>query len=163
LASGVPVLVCDVNSVLDEQPHRESWERGVEKIRATCAPYFDERCGLKITRLGDFDAGLDQVLANERRFAPRSYMEESFSLAHRARQFISMYGGDTPQAPAAGCLGTAGRFKVPLEAYPYLGRRKFMSMFHRLNVKLRRLKPFIKDPPMPAHGNDPDPNCKACT
>lgn len=93
LASGVPMLVWDIT-------HFGQWEgAGHEHFNsaelaftgATAAPYFDERCGMKVKNEVEFTTNLPLFLASLDTFNPRAYVSENVSLKKQAQAFLDLF------------------------------------------------------------------------
>lgn len=90
LACGVPVLVCDVRTLGDEC---SGWEYGsvVGRFPGTAVPYFDERCGLRITNLADLPGALVRMREHFGEFRPRDFVLENLSLEKQAHEFVGLW------------------------------------------------------------------------
>jgi hypothetical protein len=90
LACGVPILVCDI-STLDEE--RSDWDYGpiVGRFPGTAAPFFDERCGLRITDLRSLPEALARMLEDVTAFRPREYVLENLGLEKQAHEFVALW------------------------------------------------------------------------
>jgi hypothetical protein len=90
LACGVPVLVCDIKT-LDEE--RSSWDYGpvVGRFSGTAVPFFDERCGLRITDLDALSGTLAQMRDGLPAFRPREFILENLSLETQAHAFVALW------------------------------------------------------------------------
>jgi hypothetical protein len=90
LACGVPILVCDIRT-LDEE--RSDWDYGpvVGRFPGTAVPFFDERCGLRITDLDGLPAALDEMRARLAAFHPREFVVENLGLEKQAREFVALW------------------------------------------------------------------------
>lgn len=94
LSSNTPILVIDVNSLTDEIPkHGEKyWKEGFG-IKATSAPYFDERCGV-ITDFENYKIDMDLLINRIGEFTPRQYVLENLSaevLSKKWTEIINKY------------------------------------------------------------------------
>ncbi|MFA6297468.1 MAG: hypothetical protein WC629_02800, partial [Candidatus Paceibacterota bacterium] len=78
LSMNIPALVIDSGKI----------EYGVE---LTSAPYFDERCGIKINDFGEFERALTLMESKYSYFKPREYISENLNLEKQARDFINLY------------------------------------------------------------------------
>lgn len=90
LSCGVPVLVCDIKT-LDEE--RSSYDYGpvAGRFPGTAAPFFDERCGVRINDLKDLSDALVRMGAHLGEFRPREYVVETLGLEKQAREFIALW------------------------------------------------------------------------
>jgi hypothetical protein len=86
LAAGVPVLAWDQGCCLD--PNRFEW--GQPNIPATSVPYFDARCGLRFSDIGEFSEKLTEFLGLQRSqaFVPRDYISETLPLEKCSADFL---------------------------------------------------------------------------
>lgn len=102
MASGLPILVLDAGSLADNvhdprDPLVPRFSSQFIASGATTAPYFDQRCGLKVGAT-DLDASmLNQFLDDVEAFDPASYVRSEFSLAQAARRLV----GFAEQLPSA--------------------------------------------------------------
>ena len=88
LSCNVPLLAWDPGQWLD--PWRYRYGEGY--VPATSIPFFDERCGLSFTGLGDFHQKLDQFLTllSSRIFTPRDYVLENLTLEGCAQKYLEL-------------------------------------------------------------------------
>ncbi|HEX8154627.1 MAG TPA: glycosyltransferase [Thermoanaerobaculia bacterium] len=93
LAMDRPVLVVDVSTLGDF----DNWDIGYEfrpeeqSIPATSAPYFDDRCGVKIKSIDELPSAIDRIEANLDAYRPREFFDETFDLAECAQRFLDLY------------------------------------------------------------------------
>jgi len=105
LASGVPVLAWDPGWCGD--PNRFAW--GQSEIPATSVPYFDERCGLRFSDIGEFSEKLTEFLdlAESGAFAPRDFVLDKLGLERCSALFVEILeqardaANIRPSSPAA--------------------------------------------------------------
>jgi glycosyltransferase involved in cell wall biosynthesis len=90
MACNVPILVCDVNSVFDSRD-AFPFPVAVRAIPVSAAPYFDGRCGMKLTDLSRLRTSIEAMLTGLQDFAPRAYVLENLSLAGQARKFVALW------------------------------------------------------------------------
>jgi glycosyltransferase involved in cell wall biosynthesis len=90
LACNVPMLVCDVTSVRQTRGGYP-FDPEVFAFPVSAAPYFDKRCGVRITDLRDFDAALTSMVEKLGSFRPRDYVLENLSLEGQARAFVNVW------------------------------------------------------------------------
>ena len=91
LASDVPILVCDVKSVVEEVGVNYHWHERDINFRVTAAPYFDSRCGKIIYDLEDLINGMKYMFDNLSNFKPREFVLENLSLDGQARKLLSFW------------------------------------------------------------------------
>jgi hypothetical protein len=90
LSCGVPVLVCDIRT-LDEERSAYDYGPVVGRFPGTAAPFFDDRCGLKITDLGDLRETLERMQDLLAGFRPREFVLENLTLAKQAHEFVALW------------------------------------------------------------------------
>ena len=95
LAMDIPILVWDVKKVGHWLPPPKDVNiftaEENEYAKATAVPYFDNRCGLKFTEVGDLRGYIEVMEEGYKSFHPREYIEESLSLEKQARDFINIF------------------------------------------------------------------------
>ena len=89
LASNVPILVADVRSLMEEQG--SNWPESLRGFEVTAAPYFDERCGIKIRDISNLPETIEQMQDGLQTFAPREFIAENLGLEKQARDFIDLW------------------------------------------------------------------------
>lgn len=90
MASGVPILLCDVTRLSDAR-EEYSFAEAFRDWPATAAPYFDETCGVRITDVRDLAGAIREMRQNLHTYAPRDYVEQNLSLAGQATAFIHLW------------------------------------------------------------------------
>jgi hypothetical protein len=80
LSSNTPILVIDVDSMYDEVNSNgsRSWKNG-KHLKATAAPYFDDRCGIK-TNIDNWKDVFDTFINNIDKYSPREYVIDNLSV-----------------------------------------------------------------------------------
>ncbi len=94
LATDVPVLVVDAISLFQQHPPdkpRALFPPRLASTRTTSAPYFDERCGIKVDSLNYLDDSLALMRERLPSFEPREFVRERLSLEKRAREFVGFF------------------------------------------------------------------------
>ena len=99
LASNIPLLVWDVNSMFDELSHDgsviyQSYKDKGYKMIATCAPYWSDKCGIRFTEEKDFVPLLTQMEETFQTFRPRDFIEETLSLEASMKNLLTCIGID---------------------------------------------------------------------
>lgn len=87
LSCGVPILAWDRGGYWQDPtyyPHK------VKFGPVSSVPYWDERCGVKFTVIGDFEQTLEEFAhrMNAGQLAPRDYVRENLELADKAREYL---------------------------------------------------------------------------
>lgn len=94
LSCNIPVLVCDVRyyGQRSDQKSLENFNNDqISYPGATSAPYFDDRCGIKIKNIKELPKALDFMEKNLTSFRPREFINSSLSLEKQARDLIEIY------------------------------------------------------------------------
>lgn len=95
LSTNTPVLVCDVDSVghwvASQKEMAVFTEAENNFTNTTSAPYFDERCGIKIKDLSIINGAIDQMEKELATFHPRRYILENLSLEKQAKDLLLIY------------------------------------------------------------------------
>jgi hypothetical protein len=95
LASGLPLIVLDVNSLnenlIDPSSHLTTKFSPIFVASgATSAPYFDKKCGLKISATQLNEEILNDFLNNIDIFDPAAYINDKHSLEHSAHHLVTI-------------------------------------------------------------------------
>lgn len=90
LACDVPVLVCDVQS-LRQTRGGYPFMPDVYDMHVTAAPYFDDRCGIRIRNWSELDDAVVQMVERREAFRPREFVLESLSLEKQAHEFVDLW------------------------------------------------------------------------
>jgi glycosyltransferase involved in cell wall biosynthesis len=90
LASGVPILLCDVTS-LSQSTDPYGFPADWYDFPVTAAPYWDDSCGVRITRLADLPMALGAMQDRLESFRPREFVERTLSLEKQAREFVALW------------------------------------------------------------------------
>ena len=91
LAADVPIIVWDVSYMGHGDPNSGLTSEESAYKNTTSAPYFDERCGLKIKEIEELPSAIDFMEANLKKFKPREFILNNLSLDGRAREFLGFY------------------------------------------------------------------------
>jgi glycosyltransferase involved in cell wall biosynthesis len=115
LSADVPVLVCnewvEFDAARAARFHVPPGRRLLE-----CAPYFDDRCGLRIDSLDKLSGAVEEMLDRLPEFRPRDYVLENLTLEKSARAFIDLWqewGLSYEEGLAEVCRSTRS-FRLPL-------------------------------------------------
>lgn len=79
LATGTPILVYDVKSMKDEYNGNYIYLGYKEALKATSAPYWDSRCGVKVYNNLEFLEVLPRFMANLDKYQPAEFIRETLS------------------------------------------------------------------------------------
>ena len=89
----VPILLWDIKKFGDFVGASQS-NFSAEQLAftpVTAAPYFDERCGIRLITQADLEPTLTTFLSSLSTFGPRSYIEAELSLAKQATAFVELF------------------------------------------------------------------------
>lgn len=129
LSSGVPVLVCDVSSLLDAFGDTYSFRTDAGRFSVTAAPYFDERCGIRLRDLMELPAAIDRMRAGG--FRPREYVLETLSLERQARALLRVWDEQWGAVPTISHYGSGGWSPAPLDVALFRARRRLHHVLGR--------------------------------
>lgn len=92
LASGLPLVVCDVNSLFESSSKNdELFPKKLIGFKPTSAPYFDKRCGIIISEFSKLEEAIHEMLKNLTLYNPREYVIENLSLEKQAFELLSVF------------------------------------------------------------------------
>ena len=95
LATDTPMIVCEVENLGHWTPNEKEKtffsDEDNAYTKAEVAPYFDDRCGIKVHDLNTIDQIIDKMEKEYTQFSPRAYILENLSLEKQARDFIALY------------------------------------------------------------------------
>jgi len=148
LASGLPLIVCNVNSLF-ESTGKDGY-RFPEKLRSfkpTSAPYFDERCGILIDDFTKLGASINEFLRNISNYKPGDYIIENLSLEKQAKELLSFFDIPEQTAPhhfTRSAIGkNTGSFKTTFRGgiinAVFLINRKTHTIFKNIKKIFREL------------------------
>ena len=98
LATNLPLIVLDAISLFDYIPTNSKkyagygFQKSLKTIRTTTAPYFDQRCGIKIEEIADLKKSILYISNNIDQYNPREYIEETLSLEESVNSLLSFFG-----------------------------------------------------------------------
>lgn len=101
LASGVPIIVCDVRTVFDSRGDSYVFHPDAARFPVTSAPYFDDTCGVKISDLSELPRAIELMRLEADAFHPREFVMREMSLEGQAKAFVELWGA-WPGASADG-------------------------------------------------------------
>jgi len=84
LSMNVPILLIEAESMFDEtdqETGRQYYtnEIGKYNLKGTAAPYWDDRCGIKITNVSEVLENVEKMISEYATFKPREYILETLS------------------------------------------------------------------------------------
>jgi len=95
LSTNLPILIIDClninDNVLDEAiVSKPRFPKEFSKIRASSAPYFDERCGLIIDHISEADQAINKMEKIFSQFNPCEYILENHTLTLAAEKLVGI-------------------------------------------------------------------------
>lgn len=97
LTAGLPLIVLDATSIFDTVNEGKKgyfdyeFPQELKIIKSTSAPYFDERCGIKIEKIEELEGAIQKIVSQIDSFNPRGYILENLSLEASAKKLISFF------------------------------------------------------------------------
>ena len=97
LATNLPLIVLEAVSLFDTIPIDSKnyigydFPKELENIKTSTAPYFDDRCGIKIDNLQQLEKSIAFMLNNIREYKPRDYIVENLSLKKSAEKLVYFF------------------------------------------------------------------------
>jgi hypothetical protein len=83
LSRNIPILVCDAYDMFFEMNHYNEPEykrfKDHKKLLSTTVPYWDNRCGIKIQSMEEFEVAFNTMQRDWMKFNPRQYIEETLN------------------------------------------------------------------------------------
>jgi len=131
LSSDVPILVIEPKGILHAQPLPMVIPRSLKNHKATSAPYFDERCGVRIQDLGQLDEALQEMRRRLNEFSPSSYVEDNLTLRSQATALVRIFDSLEDRGSKAKPITIVNRsYRPSIEA-------TLECAVHRANVKVQ--------------------------
>ncbi len=91
MASNIPILVCDATKLSQAEYEKNPFSALYDDFMVSSAPYFNDSCGIKITKLYDFPKALEKMLDTWQTFNPREFILNNLSLDGQAKALIEMW------------------------------------------------------------------------
>lgn len=97
LSTNLPLIVLDTKSIFDTVATKSKnyfayeFPKSLASVRSTTAPYFDERCGIKIKKIDELEDAIDKMRTNFSNYRPREFIEENLSLEISAKKLVSFF------------------------------------------------------------------------
>ena len=94
LSTGLPLIVVDALSLFDVKSEIKKgyvgydFPKKLSSVKTSSAPYFDDRCGIKIDSIEDLEKAINELEARYSEFNPRDFVKSELSLDGRANQLI---------------------------------------------------------------------------
>ena len=146
LSTNMPLIICDVNTLLASTQTQYKFPRSVEKFKATSVPYFDESCGIILNDFSKLGNAIKELSANLVYFAPREFIKKNLSLEKQARELISFF--DLLEKQQRVYINNNkkidGKFNLSIKGYSiyalFILQRKARSLIRLLKNKLNKIK-----------------------
>lgn len=133
MAAGVPILVWDITKL------KQFWHSAGRcyqftkeelEFPATAAPYFDSRCGIRVTETSQIPLAIRQMEELWLSLRPREYVEEHLSLAGQARALLKMFETEWGPTMAASYPDRIGRpWRPPLTWVLAAAKRRLLRRY----------------------------------
>jgi len=122
LATGIPMIVLDAENLFDAVSENKKGyfdykvPKELNNIKTSSAPYFDDRCGLKINNINELANSIDYVLSNIYTFRPRDYIKENLSLEAASQSLVDKFNNlNISQEPSSYNYKMASKFLYYLD------------------------------------------------
>jgi hypothetical protein len=99
LATGTPIYVYDVKSMKDEFTGRYGYAHHSEQLLATTAPYWSDKCGLKVYSNEEFVSRFDEFLVAIPTYDSAAYVKAQLSDSVCFQRFLDALSITLPSAP----------------------------------------------------------------
>ena len=99
LATGTPIYVYDVKSMKDEFTGRYGYAHHSEQLLATTAPYWSDKCGLKVYSNEEFVSRFDEFLAAIPTYDSAAYVKAQLTDRVCFQRFLDALSITLPSAP----------------------------------------------------------------
>lgn len=91
LSTNLPLIVWDVNSLLDSTQKEYIFPKSVKNIFATSVPYWDSQCGIIIHHENELKSAIIHIMNNLTHFSPRKYILENLTLEKQAQDLLRLF------------------------------------------------------------------------
>ena len=97
LSTNLPLIVLDATTLFDNtiKPKKSRFKKEtfqkLSSIKTSSAPYFDERCGIKITNIIELESTIKELLSNINNYQPRNYILENLTLLKSSQLFLDYF------------------------------------------------------------------------
>lgn len=94
LSTDLPLIVVDALSLFDVKSEIKKgyvgydFPKKLSSIKTSSAPYFDDRCGIKINSIDELETAIAKMEAKYADFKPREFIESELSLSGRAEELL---------------------------------------------------------------------------
>jgi len=151
LSTNLPLIICDVDSLLASTQTQYKFPIEVGKYKATSVPYFDERCGIIIEDLSKIEDSIKELKNNFTFFTPREFIIENLSLEKQAKELLSFFDLLEKQQPEyfkkEKRKAVSGKFRLSLIGYltfiPYVFMRKLKTLIKIVRQRLVNHNNFL--------------------
>lgn len=91
LSTNLPLVVCDVNSLLESTQQSYRFPKYVKDFKATSVPYFDDRCGIILKDIHELNDAISHMSMHLSEYSPRDYILDHLTLEKKALQLLSFF------------------------------------------------------------------------
>lgn len=135
MSCNIPILVCDVTTIGQSQHSRTTYSEKVKNIAATSVPYFNKKCGIRITRIKDLNNAIDEMEAKLRIFTPREFILRNLSLEKQAKELVKFweYWNLSLDAGREENASSNTKFTIPISD-------RIIKLISRVKEKVMRIK-----------------------
>ena len=97
LATNLPLIILDATTLFENtiKPKKSRFKKETFKklnsIKTSSAPYFDERCGIKIKSISELENSINELLYNFNNYKPREYILENLTLIKSTQLFLNLF------------------------------------------------------------------------
>jgi hypothetical protein len=136
LAMGCPLIVIEVANLGDYDGMGYQFTPRELEVQASAAPYFDERCGVKIASIKELDQALTHMDEHYATYDPRSFIAEKLSLEVSARNLLSKFGVEWPE-------GARADVRVTPDFKPFIASWRWVLTAVELRYRQRGLRGLL--------------------
>lgn len=133
MAMGCPLIVIDVKRIGDWDQSGYRFTEEEDALYATSAPFFDDRCGIKIYSIEELPGAVDVLDRNLYRYCPERYVAEWLTPEICAQELLSKFAKWWPGIPEFQCTPTTEvlSFRPPLRWIAYAVRARLRRALFR--------------------------------
>jgi hypothetical protein len=92
LASGLPLIVCDVNSLFESSDIRDfQFRKNLKGFKPTSVPYFDESCGMIVNDFSRLEESVNEMIKNSSYYNNREFVINNLSIEKIAYDLLSFF------------------------------------------------------------------------
>jgi len=116
MACDIPVLVWDVTS-LAQAFSAYKFSEDLARFKVTAIPYFDDLCGIRITKIESLEGAIQEMFKRFTEFHPRQFIVDHLSLERMAKALVNMWTnlGLNYDAGFSERLTSSKSFRLPIK------------------------------------------------